>query len=261
MTLPIEDSSDFLQFCVIATPQKTVRGQSIPTYYDPGGTDDSEAYLGNNGFYTGIPGAPALSQRPQTDPPSTINFAGAPSPATTVVTFTNIEVTNAVGDRQSGWTLVTGDAESTDTNGWLEFQNNTPGVTWSILPNSSTSFWGNSCYDGCGHREHDAFLARRGQWRVRLERRHGDGRFGGDSFERTAGQPIRSGAPTSAFSAPYATGASGILCEGNAQLNKTGALMVAAPEPANSNAAQNVTVTLQGEGGTGYQAIFLGVLL
>ena len=67
--------------------------------------------------------------------------------------------------------------------------------------------------------------------------------------------------PASAFSAPYATGASGILCEGNAQLNKTGALMVAAPEPANSNAAQNVTVTLQGEGGTGYQAIFLGVLL
>ena len=48
-------------------------------------------------------------------------------------------------NRQRDWTLVTGDAESTDTNGWLEFQNST--VQWNILPNSGTSLWGNSCYD------------------------------------------------------------------------------------------------------------------
>jgi hypothetical protein len=60
-------------------------------------------------------------------------------------------------------------------------------------------------------------------------------------------------------SAPnYNTGANGILCEANQQLNKTGALMLAAPEPNNSSAAQTVTDTLQGEG---YQAIFFGVLL
>jgi prepilin-type N-terminal cleavage/methylation domain-containing protein len=261
MTLPIEDSSDFLQFCVIATPQNTVRGQSIPTYYNPGGTDDSEAYLGNNGFYTGIPGAPALSQRPQTDPPSTINFPGAPSPAYTVITFTNVEVTNAVGDKQSGWTLVTGDAESTDTNGWLEFQNNTPGITWSILPNSSTSLWGNSCYDGADTKNTTPFLPGGGSgvyaWTAATAT---DALVGTPSNGPPATQ-YAAALPMAAFSAPYATGASGILCEGNAQLNKTGALMVAAPEPANSNAAQSVTVTLQGEGGTGYQAIFLGVLL
>ena len=64
MNLSIADSPDFLQFCVIATPQNTVRAQSIPTYYDPS-VNNSEAYLGNNGFYTGIAGQPALSQRPQ----------------------------------------------------------------------------------------------------------------------------------------------------------------------------------------------------
>ena len=42
------------------------------------------------------------------------------------------------------------------------------------------------------------------------------------------------------------------------RLNKTGSLMVAAPEPSGSSAPQNVTVTMQGEG---YQAIFFGVLL
>ena len=79
---------------------------------------DSEAYLGNNGFYTGVAGKGALSQRPQ----SAIGFGGA-NGATTAITFTNIEVVNAVGEPQTGWTLVTGDAESTDTNEWLEFRN------------------------------------------------------------------------------------------------------------------------------------------
>ena len=58
----------------------------------------------------GIPGNPALYQ--------TANGGY------TVVTFTNIQVTNAVGEPATGWTLVTGDAESTDTNEWMNFTTN-----------------------------------------------------------------------------------------------------------------------------------------
>jgi len=47
-------------------------------------------------------------------------------------------------------------------------------------------------------------------------------------------------------------------CEANVQLDKTGSLMLAAPEAPNSSAAQNVTITMQSGG---YQAVFLGVLL
>ena len=73
------------------------------------------------------------------------------------------------------------------------------------------------------------------------------------------GRAIIAGEVTTIGAAPsYATSAKGILCESDTQLNKTGALMVAAPEPSNSSAPQNVTVTMKGEG---YQAIFLGVLL
>lgn len=249
MNLSIADSPDFLQFCVIATPQNTVRPQSIPTYYDPS-VNNSEAYLGNNGFYTGIAGQPALSQRPQPNFCTSNCTFNPPNGANTVITFSNIEVTNAVGQPIGGWTLVTGDAESTDTNGWLEFQNST--VNWSILPNSPTSLWGNSCYDG--HNPNNQGVL---QYTGPVPPTGG----------ATGSIPTPSNGPPSAANATaltigaapnYTTSAKGILCEEDIQLNKTGSLMVAAPEPANSSAPQNVTVTLQGEG---YQAIFLGVLL
>ena len=149
MNLAIANSPDYLQFCVSASPVNTVRGQCLPTYGYGLGTPayNSEAFLGNNGFYTGVAGEPALSQRPQSTgntPPDCRTFAGAAYDVTTV-TFSNVQVTNAVGQPATGWTLVTGDAESTDTNGWLEFQNYT--TPWSILPNSPSSLWGNSCYD------------------------------------------------------------------------------------------------------------------
>jgi prepilin-type N-terminal cleavage/methylation domain-containing protein len=245
MNLSIADSPDFLQFCVIATPQNTVRPQSIPTYYDPSGFDDSEAYLGNNGLYTGIAGEPALSQRPQTQ----IGFNGV-NGANTVVTFSNIEVTNAVGQPATGWTLVTGDAESTDTNGWLEFQNSS--IPWSILPNTSSSLWGNSCYDG-SNPNNQGVLQYTGPVPP-------TGGATGSVPTPSNGPPSAANATTLAIGAAptYTTSAMGILCESDTQLNKTGALMVAAPEPSGSSAPQNVTVTMQGEG---YQAIFLGVLL
>ncbi len=246
MHLSIADSPDFLQFCVIATPQNTVRPQSIPTYYDPK-VNNSEAYLGNNGFYTGIAGLPALSQRPQPNF-CTINctFSGQ-NGANTVVTFSNIQVTDAVGHPVGGWTLVTGDAESTDTNGWLEFQNSS--VNWSILPNSPTSLWGNSCYSDKNPNNQGVL-----QWTGPVPP------TSAAVGTPTNGPPSAANASTLTIGAApnYTTSAKGILCEEDIQLNKTGTLMVAAPEPANSSAAQNVTVTLQGEG---YQAIFLGVLL
>ena len=110
MKLSISDSPDVLQFCVSASP-KNVTAHSIPTYYNPGANGyNSEAYLGNNGFYTGIAGEPSLYQLPNNG-------------AYTVVTFSNIEVINAVGEPATGWELVTGDAESTDSGEWIEFQN------------------------------------------------------------------------------------------------------------------------------------------
>ena len=130
MQLSIADSPDELEFCVKYTGSNVVP-HAIPTYYNPGNNGyNSEAYLGNNGFYTGISGNPALYQ--------------TPNGAYTVVTFTNIQVLNAVGEAATGWNLVTGDAESTDTDEWVNFTTN---LSWSILPNSTSSLYGNSCYD------------------------------------------------------------------------------------------------------------------
>jgi hypothetical protein len=83
--------------------------------------------------------------------------------------------------------------------------------------------------------------------------------------QQTTGTP-QYGAPlpATAFSGtnpvgtpPYYTGSSGILCQASTALNKTGALMVASPEPSDLT-PQTITVTRQGES---YQAIFLGVEL
>ena len=232
MKLSISDSPDFLQFCVSASPSN-IQPYAIPTYYNPGANGyNSEAYLGNNGFYTGISGEPALYQLPN-------------SGAYSVVTFTNIEVTNAVGEPATGWELVTGDAESTDSGEWISFTSN---LTWSILPNTSSSLYGNSCYDG-----HDTGDSGLFNWT-------------GPTPPTTTtvgnaanGPPATTNATT--LTTPtgpnYTTGVSTILCESDQQLNKTGTLMLASPEPA-SLAPQSVTVTMKG---AGYQALFLGVLL
>ncbi len=236
MRLSIANSPDYLQFCVIATPQNSIRPNVLPTYYNPGtgqGQYNSEAYLGNNGFYTGVQGEPALYQQ--------VN-AGL-----STITFTNIQVTNAVGQPATGWTLVAGDAESTDTNGWLVFQNSN--VNWSILPNTSTSLWGNSCFNSASPNNNGAF-----QWTGPIPPSTTD-----VGTPTNGPPPAQNATPLTVGPAPgYATGASAILCEGDSQLNKTGTMMVAAPEPSGSSAPQNVSITLKGEG---IQAIFLAVLL
>jgi hypothetical protein len=103
----------------------TVVPCSFPTYVD---APNSEAFLGNNGFYTGVPGDPALYE----------NAEGT----TASVDLTNIKVLDSNGNPATGWNLVTGDAESTDAG---------ESITWtsdqllSILPNSPTSPYGNAC--------------------------------------------------------------------------------------------------------------------
>ncbi len=123
-----------ISFCLSTTGGQIVAA-AIPTYTSTG----SSAYLGNGGFYTGIPGYPALYQ----------NVEGT----TSTITITNIQVLGTGGVPASNWNLVTGDAESTDqgealtwTVGW------SPGSTiplssqvFSLINNSPTSAIGNAC--------------------------------------------------------------------------------------------------------------------
>jgi prepilin-type N-terminal cleavage/methylation domain-containing protein len=235
VSLPIANTPDVLKFCVTVSGS-AVKAASIPTYYNPGSSGyNSEAFLGNNGFYTGIPGKPAIYQT-----------AGGDS----IVKITNITVSNAVGQPATNWVLVTGDAESTDTGEWLEFSQTTPGLTWDILPNNGASdLYGDSCYDG-----HDAN-------NNGLLQYTGPVPASNSTVGNSANGPPPSGnwAALPTLSAPnYQTNVTGILCEGDIQLNKTGSLMLSSPEPSGSNAAQSFTATLHGGG---LQGMFLGVLI
>jgi hypothetical protein len=116
----------------------------LPTYY---AAPTSEAFLGNNGFYTGVAGDPALYTAEPTD--------------TSIVTITQIQVVDGSGAAASDWELVSGDAESTDSNPesltWTASWNAQSTVPSSnqvlnVLPNSATSQYGNACpgLDGAG---------------------------------------------------------------------------------------------------------------
>ena len=128
-----------LQFCISsssvlnaggAAPVPGMQAAAFPTYYDP---PQSEAYLGNNGFYTGVPGNPALYQANQS--------------TTSTVSITKIQVLDSQGNAAlPTWELVTGDAESTDIGEWMSWT--TSGVappTLGLIPNSILSPVGNAC--------------------------------------------------------------------------------------------------------------------
>jgi prepilin-type N-terminal cleavage/methylation domain-containing protein len=225
MSLPIENTPDTLSFCIRESTAGDVAPNIIPTYYSPSG-DDSEAFLGNNGFYTGIPGEPALYQQN--------------SGTLDTVYLTNIQVKNsATNQAATGWTLVTGDAESTDANEWMVFQSN---LDWSVLYNNGSSDpYGNSCYD-TNDTNNVGFL----------------------QYLPTT-PPTTNGAipATSKASLPVSpstfpqTGATSVLCESSIQLNKTGSLMVEAQQGA-SLTPQTLTVSMKG---AGLEAMFVGVLL
>jgi hypothetical protein len=108
-------------------PYPAVVPWPIPTYFDP---PTSEAFLGDDGFYTGIPGNPALYEN---DEGSTAN-----------VYITNIKLTDSNGNAATDWDLVTGDAESTDRGESMTW---TSDQDLNLLPNSPTSQIGNTCAD------------------------------------------------------------------------------------------------------------------
>jgi prepilin-type N-terminal cleavage/methylation domain-containing protein len=258
MKFSIADTSDLLQFCLSVTPNNqfpggvTAEPQGIPTYDNVAQGGNSEPYLGNNGFYQGIQGEPAISQRPQPqDPCSPCTFAGANS-ALTTLTFTDIEVTNANGEAATGWTLVTGDAESTDSNEWNIYTNTTSPtpVDWEILPNSTTSLYGNTCYDTADSASNGLFAYKGPVPPTDTTVGSPTNGLSGDDSALTvsASQPYT----------PYTTNAASVGCEADTQLDKTGTLMLAAPEPTGSYAPQSLSISMQGGG---YQAVFVGVLL
>jgi len=266
MKFSIADSSDLLQFCLSVSPtnQVTAEPQGIPTYDNVAQGGNSEPYLGNNGFYQGILGEPAISQRPQpydgcgtggSNPPCT--FGGA-NGALTTLTFTGIKVTNANNEPATGWTLVTGDAESTDSSEWNVYTNTTsPAVDWQILPNSSTSLYGNTCYDDYDAAGNGLFVYN-GQIPPTDATVGNPGNRGGNI---PGGLSTNDSALSVNATPPYTTyptNATSVGCEADVQLDKTGTLMLAAPEPSGSSAAQSLSISMQAGG---YQAVFLGVLL
>jgi prepilin-type N-terminal cleavage/methylation domain-containing protein len=222
LTRPIANTPYSLRFCV-SVSGTNVTPAAIPTYYDPSG-DHSEAFLGNNGFYTGIPGDPALYQTGN---------------GVSTVYLTNVQVLDAAGHPATGWTLVTGDSESTDANEWMAFQSN---LNWSVLPNNGASnLWGNACYNTAQPGNNGA-LAYSGPYPA------------SDSSVTTPANI----APLSVNTTTFATGVSSIVCGSSTQLNKTGTMMLQAQEPTGSSAAQTLTVSMRG---AGLQAMFFGVLL
>ena len=126
-----------MSFCLSVSGGPVV-GASIPTYTNP---PTSEAFLGNNGFYTGIPGNPALYQSTEG--------------TTSTISITNIQVLGTGGVAATNWNLITGDAESTDagesiiwTAGWSGASTiPTAQQNFTLLDNTPTSAIGNACAD------------------------------------------------------------------------------------------------------------------
>ena len=153
---------------------------------------------------------------------------------------------DAAGEPATGWTLVTGDAESTDTDEWMVFQSN---LSRTVLPNN-----------GAPETPTAMPATTRTTRQLRLPGVHGP--------DAPASEPTVTSPPTSNYLGslissvkgrpPPAAGYTSVLCESDQQLNKTGTMMLSAQEPGTSSAAQTLTVTMRG---AGLEAMFLGVLL
>jgi prepilin-type N-terminal cleavage/methylation domain-containing protein len=235
--LPIENTPYSLSFCLrVSAP--VLAPSVLPTFYNPSG-DNSEAFLGNNGFYTGVPG--------NEEPALYMNASGS----YVTMTFTAVQVLDAAGQPATGWTLVAGDSESTDTNEWIEFSNTTGGLNWSILPNNGSSdLWGNACFNDANTTTNNSgALAWTGPVPATTS---------AVGTPSSGPPPTGNWAPLNVNSTSFATGVSSILCESDQQLNKTGTMMVQAQEPTSSSAPQSMSISMKG---AGLEGIFVGILL
>lgn len=177
----------------------------------------TNSFLGNNGFYTNIPGNPMLYT--------------AVSGSSATVYITNLVVLSANGTPATGWSLETGDAESTDaaesitwTAGW----NNALTVplanqVWTLTPNNptpSTPAYVNQYGDACD-----------------------------TSLDDTVSPPVEATAPNLT-----GLGTNSVTCatSASATVPRTGTVMLQAPQP------NSLTITLNGGG---LQAAFIGFLL
>lgn len=139
---------DTLSFCMSESGNEPMEASALPTY--------PEAFLGNvltNGSST-LPFYTALGCSSSTSP-TTGSGGATPSciePAmyqtdtnvgpSNTLEFTNISVTTATGAAATGWEWVSADAETTDSNEYITWTSN---QDLSILPDSSTSAYGDTC--------------------------------------------------------------------------------------------------------------------
>ncbi len=246
MTIAITGTADTLKFCISYSGVATMVPHPIPTYYSAG---SSEAFLGNNGFYTGVAGDPALYQVGPSGKPTNGGYS--------TVYLTNVQLFDSSDEPASGWTLVTGDAESTDAHEWMDFASN---LNWSVLPNNGASnLWGNACSNALNtsNNSSGAFA-----WTSATPPGVSNVPDPGDilaSPPQAGSLPSPANATTlNVNPTTFSTGANSILCESDMSLNHTGTMMLSAPQPSGSMTPQTLTVTMYG---TGLEAMFLAVLL
>ncbi len=177
----------------------------------------TNAFLGNNGFYTNIPGNPMLYT--------------AVSGSTATIYITNLIVLSSNGTPATGWSLETGDAESTDASEsitWTAGWNNTLTVpaanqVWTLTPNNPTP----------------SIPAYVNQY--------------GDACDTSLNDMV---SPPAESTAPNLTGlgTNSVNCATSvsATVPRTGTVMLQAPEP------NTLTITMHGGG---LQAAFIGFLL
>jgi hypothetical protein len=217
-------------------PQCALAQVALPTYASP---PVSEAFLGTNGFYTGVPGKPALYTQAEG--------------SKVEIFMTGISVTDSTGQSATGWELVTGDAESTDSG---------ESITWSTCPglttpsysskynNSSTTIpFGVSTGSGCvaSGTGMDPNLT--------LLDNSPSSPFGNacaDDAVTTGSSPNTT--PASFSSGVYLTGVgtTSVECGADVDSDKTGTVMLEAAAPSTLSVYLN---------GTGLQAAFIGVYL
>jgi prepilin-type N-terminal cleavage/methylation domain-containing protein len=209
-----------------ASPYGAVCPAYIPTYYNPSG--GSEAFLGNNGFYTNIAGNPAVYT--------------TQSDTTVELQYYNIQVVGASGTPATGWELATGDAESTDTAEWLAWSTCPSFAPISNLtatpPTPPTS-------TGCGNSTTSPPL-------MLLPNEPGNTEVAdiGNACTYTTSVISNSMFPGKTYLTGVGTNT--VECEADNSTNKTGTVMLQASAPS------SLTVEMHGEG---LQAIFVGLVL